>query len=64
MTYFKNNKNNKIKLSSLSFNRIEDLVRIHTTTSPLITLIEVSTGIINMCDSRIARRNREERYKI
>jgi CRISPR-associated endonuclease Cas3-HD len=52
-------RSNKIKLSSLPFNRVEDLVSVHATTSPLVTLIEVSTGIINMCDGRVAKRNRE-----
>lgn len=57
------NRNNKIKLSSLPLNRIEDLVSVHATTSPLVTLIEISTGIINMCDGKVAKRNREEQYK-
>jgi CRISPR/Cas system-associated endonuclease Cas3-HD len=52
-------RSNKIKLSSLPLNRIEDLTSIHTAISLLVTLIEVSTGIINMCDGRVAKRNRE-----
>jgi hypothetical protein len=47
-------KNNKIKLSSLPFNELEDLLSVYTKTSPLVTLTEVSIGIINMCDGRVA----------
>jgi CRISPR/Cas system-associated endonuclease Cas3-HD len=57
-------KSNKIKLSSLPLNRIEDLVSVHATTSPQVTLIEISTGIINMCDGKVAKRNREKQYRI
>jgi CRISPR-associated endonuclease Cas3-HD len=54
---------NRVKLASLPFNRIDELVGVYGKISPLITLVEASTGIINICDGRVAWRNRVERSK-
>ncbi|MCC6014183.1 MAG: hypothetical protein LM564_00585 [Desulfurococcaceae archaeon] len=52
----------RIKLSSpLPFNNVEEIVGVTTKISPLTTLIEASTGILNICDGRVAHKNREER---
>jgi hypothetical protein len=53
----------RIKLSSpLPFNNIEEIIGITEKISPLVTLIEASTGILNICDGRVAHKNRKERY--
>jgi len=52
----------RIKLSSpLPFNNVEEIVGVATKILPLTTLIEASTGILNICDGRVAHKNREER---
>ena len=53
----------RIKLSSpLPLNNIEEIIGITGKISPLVTLIEASTGILNICDGRVAHKNRKERY--
>jgi CRISPR/Cas system-associated endonuclease Cas3-HD len=54
---------NRVKLASLPFNRVDELVGVYGKISPLITLVEASTGIINICDGRVAWRNRVERFR-
>jgi CRISPR-associated endonuclease Cas3-HD len=54
---------NKVKLASLPFNRIDELVGVYGKISPLITLVEASTGILNICDGRVSWRNRVERFR-
>jgi CRISPR/Cas system-associated endonuclease Cas3-HD len=53
----------RIKLSSpLPLNNIEEIIGVTRKISPLTTLIEASTGILNICDGRVAHKNRKERY--
>jgi CRISPR/Cas system-associated endonuclease Cas3-HD len=56
---------NRVKLASLPFNSdsVNELVGVYRKISPLITLVEASTGIINICDGRVAWRNRVERFR-
>jgi hypothetical protein len=54
---------NRVKLASLPFNRVDELVGVYGKILPLITLVEASTGIINICDGRVAWRNRVERFR-
>jgi len=53
---------NIIELSSLPLNSNWELIRTYSTQSPLITLVEVVTGLVNMSDSKIACIHREERF--
>jgi len=53
----------RIKLSSpLPLKNIGEIVGVTGKISPLTTLIEASTGILNICDGRVAHKNRKERY--
>jgi len=52
----------KIKLATLPLINEYSLLKIYAKVSPLLTLVEVFTGILNICDGLVACVNREERF--